>query len=94
MHLCLQVIGFVYIVWYKWVFKETVHPEINILSSFIHPLVNANLYDFLSLSAFWLSIFYGVKVNSELLRLKNYTKLWFTENFKHCKTGYEAHEKR
>lgn len=30
------------------VFKETVHPEINIVSSFIHPLVNADLYDCLS----------------------------------------------
>ncbi len=45
MYACVQVIGFVYTVWYKWVFKETVHPEINIVSSFIHPLVNANLYD-------------------------------------------------
>ncbi len=31
MYACVQVIGFVYTVWYKWVFKETVHPEINIV---------------------------------------------------------------
>ncbi len=92
MYACVQVIGFVYTVWYKWVFKETVHPEINIVSSFIHPLVNANLWLSFFLWVYFFVFFFAVKVNIELLRLNNDTKSWFTENVKHCKTGYEAHK--
>lgn len=46
---------------------------INILSSFIHPLVDANLYDFFRLLSLITLIFYVIKVNGEVLRLKNNT---------------------